>query len=227
MSLTTVTALELNSNVTEKRLNKKKRYNYTQPVMFTERGIGFLVFPDGSFDFNTQAYDKYNNNYYKRTGLKKSRRINDNITHGTPNNYYRHNKYRNRGVSISHDRDGKVRRIGNVYLNYDRTGRIKRIGNVYMNYNRGYGHLTQVGGLYLIYNRYGEIIKTRGRVNRNDNFSDNECLYKKNHRSHDRDYDNRNDWYNNNYIYNNDDNYYYYKQNSKEKKHLKRNKNNK
>jgi hypothetical protein len=30
------------------------RYGYAQPIQFVERGVEFLIFPDGSFDFITE-----------------------------------------------------------------------------------------------------------------------------------------------------------------------------
>lgn len=205
MSLTTVTASEFHHGKKKKYLDKLNRYRNAQPILFVERGVEFMVFPDGSFDFNTHI----NNEYYGYD--KYHRRSNVNATFGAPNNYYRYSKYAGQGVSISHDRDGKVRRIGNIYLNYDRFGKIKRAGNVYMNYNRGNGRLIQVGGLHVTYNRWGEIVRTQGRVNRN--FVNNPRY------NDDCDYNDRNDDYD---IYYDDGMHYYYKQNGKGKKHPKR-----
>ncbi|WP_156113418.1 hypothetical protein [Wocania ichthyoenteri] len=148
IGLTTVSATELNHQDQKTKLNKTKRYRYAQPIMFAERGVEFLVFPDGSFDFNTNYEDTfYNDSYYKK---RTSKRHNINKTYGAPGKRVKHTSYRHRsgGVSISHDRDGKVRRIGNLFLNYDRYGKLKRVGSIYMSYKRN-GTLTQVGGLNL------------------------------------------------------------------------------
>ena len=116
IGLTTVSATEINHHKTENKFDKKKRYRYAQPIIFLERGIEFLIFPDGSFDFNTNpVYNNYHD--YYRQGRSKNR------TYGAPGRYPQSNWHPNRRVSISHDRDGKVRRIGNVYLNYDRFGK--------------------------------------------------------------------------------------------------------
>ncbi len=221
IGLTTVSATELNHQKQKTKLDKTKRYRYAQPIMFVERGIEFLVFPDGSFDFNTNYEDTfYNDSYYK---TRASKRSSVNITYGTPGKRFKYTskRYRNRGVSISHDRDGKVRRIGNLFLNYDRYGKLKRVGSIYMSYKRN-GTLTQVGGLKVKYNHWGEIVFTRGQVNRFSNSCNicgvSSCNMDHNHR--DRDYD-EDDWYDNDYD-DDDDNYYYYKQNGKVKKHKKR-----
>jgi len=217
IGLTTVSATELNRQNKKTKLDKTKRYRYAQPIMFVERGIEFLVFPDGSFDFNTNYENTlYNDSYYRK---RTSKRSSVNMAYGAPGRRIKYTSYRrNTGVLISHDRYGKVRRIGNIFLNYDRHGRIKRVGSIYMSYKRN-GKLAQVGGLNVQYNHWGEIAYTHGKVNRFSN-SCNICGvsacsidHKYNGRNHD---DNHN--YNNN-----DDSYYYYKQRGKVKKHKKRN----
>lgn len=67
---------------------------------------------------------------------------------------------------MSHDRFGRARRIGNVFINYDYAGRVKRIGSVYIQYRHRL--LKQVGGLHIQYNRWGDMISTRGKVNRSN-----------------------------------------------------------
>ncbi|AUP77225.1 hypothetical protein C1H87_00235 [Flavivirga eckloniae] len=224
IGLTTVSATELNHQKLENNLDITKRYRYAQPIKFLERGIEFLIFPDGSFDFNTNANNAcYNDTYFYK---RNSRRGSVNATYGTKHKRYRYNAYRyNNGVSIIHDRDGKVRRIGNVYLNYDRYGKIKRVGSVYMNYNyRRHGRLNQVGGLRVHYNHWGQIINTRGRVKHSSNYCNfcgvQSCTIDHSHRNRDHDDrdDHDNDWDDDD-IYEDDDNYYYYKQNGKTKKH--------
>jgi len=141
-------------------------YRFAEPISFVERGVEFLIFPDGSFDFNTNIEDLYYNanlNYRSST----SRRSSLNVTYGAPGVKARvqYSAPSSRGVLILHDRDGKVRRIGNVFINYDREGRITRAGSVYMRYQRGIGTLRQVGGLRVNYNHWGEIVHVSGAVN--------------------------------------------------------------
>ena len=149
---------------TENNLRITNRYRYTQPILFVERGVEFLIFPNGAFDFNTEIVDgPYGDDVYYRGN--RSRRSSINATWGAPGSAVRYTSVnrRPRGVLVLHDRFGKVRRIGNVFINYDRFGRVKRIGSVYMRYRRGL--LKQVGGLTIQYNRFGDMIGTQGFVN--------------------------------------------------------------
>ena len=233
IGLTTATATEQNNQNSKTKFEKKKKNNrFAQPIMFMERGVEFLIFPDGSFDYNT---NNDNNNYDDTYYRSNSRRSNINVSYRGPNSSinYSSNRYPKRGVSISRDRDGAVRRIGNVYLNYDRYGRITRAGSIFMRYDRGkYSDLSQVGGLQVEFNKYGEIAYTRGQVNRNNSDYCNFCGVNScgmthdfgntrgnghnNHNDHDND-----DWYDNDDGVYNDDGYYYFKQNGKVKKHKK------
>ncbi len=203
LSITTVNATQKQSVTSGNDLEITSRYRYTQPVMFVERGVEFLIFADGSFDFNTDLTPQQHNNfYYRRSNTKRSR---VNRTYGAPG----HTNYHNgpRGVLVTHDRYGRVRRIGNVFINYDRRGRIKRAGTVYMNYRRGL--LKQVGGLHIQYNRHGDIVGTRGFVNySNRDYNNGECSVG----YHDSDID----WTNTN------EDYYYYRKNGKLVKQKKR-----
>jgi len=143
------------------------RYRFAEPIVFFERGVEFLIFPDGSFDFNTEIENTVSQTYYRRT---TTRRASVNTTYGARGtvNHVRYAAPSPRGVIITHDSNGKVRRIGNVFINYDREGRIKRAGSVYMSYQRGNGLLKQVGGLRVNYNRWGEIIHVTGIVNQSN-----------------------------------------------------------
>ena len=141
------------ANATERNNGRSPvDFRNADPIVFTERGVEFYVFPDGQFDFNTRPS---NGEMYNKSG----RRNGPNMTYGAPAN----GQNRNYGVKVEHDYSGKVRRIGNVFINYDANDRIKRVGSVYMTYNR-YA-LTQVGGLQIIYNRRGEIVDFVGAVN--------------------------------------------------------------
>jgi hypothetical protein len=126
-------------------------FRNADPIVFTERGVEFFIFPDGQFDFNTRPS---NGDMYYKSG----RRNGPNATYGSPANF----QNRNYGVKVEHDYKGRVRRVGNVMINYDANDRIKRVGSVYMTYNRF--ALTQVGGLQIIYNRRGQIVDIFGTV---------------------------------------------------------------
>jgi len=131
------------------------RYRYAQPIQFVERGIEFFVFLNGEFDFNTHPV------HYRR-----GRRSSINTTYGAPRVRTRAHRIntRNIGVRVEHDFNGRVRRIGNLFINYDRFGRVKRIGSIYMRYNNRHGTLRRIGGLRLQYNRRGRLIRQIGTV---------------------------------------------------------------
>jgi hypothetical protein len=119
-------------------------YRDAEPIVFLERGIEFMVFPNGELDFNTEPSVNgggHSSNYYRR-GVNNST---------------------NRGTRVEHDSKGRVRRVGNVFINYDYAGRVKRIGNIYMDYGR-YG-LSQIGYLRLLYDNYGHITGATGYIN--------------------------------------------------------------
>ena len=161
-----VAAAEKAQDFDSKDLRITKRYRYMQPIMFVERGVEFLIFPNGEFDFNTDlSYGPISDDYYYRQSNNRRGTINRSI--GAPGTRFRYNRHG--GTLILHDRLGQVRRIGNVFINYDRFGRVKRIGSVYMRYRRGL--LKQVGGLSVQYNRFGDMIGTHGFVN----FSNQDC----------------------------------------------------
>ena len=200
MGLTTVTATETISNTQlDDIVSKNKRYHHAQPILFVERGIEFIIFPNGDFDFNTAAdsygYNDYDDdNMYYRNSNTTTRRGTVTRTVSVPGTTSRYNDYGPRGVQVIHDRYGNVRRIGNVFISYDYYGRVKRLGSVYVRYHRDL--LTQVGGLHLKYNKHGKYIKSYGQVNRH---------WKHNTTYNHFGYDTNNGWDNDN------DNYYYRK----------------
>ena len=197
-------------------VDKNKRYRYAQPIVFMERGVEFLIFPDGTFDFNT-------NNNNARYG-SNSRRSSINATYNGPRvsvNY----STQPRGTQIYRDRNGTIRSIGDVYINYDRYGKITRVGSIFIDYSRGRNAtLSQVGGLRVNYNHYGQIVNIHGQINRYNNNCNVcgtlSCTMDHNNKKGHNDYDRDHDRYDNDDRYD-DDNYYYYKQNGKEKKHKK------
>ena len=194
------------ANATEKNIFSHERRSpvdvrNAEPIVFTERGIQFFVFPDGQFDFNTRP--STGDIYYKQ-----GRRSDVNKTYGAPG----FSRERNYGVKVEHDETGKIRRIGNVFINYDSNDRIKRVGSVYMTYNR-YA-LEQIGGLQIIYNRRGQIIDIIGTVKGGrgyeyspSNNGNNDCDYDNNHNSNNHDRDDDNDSSQNS----NDHDQYYFK----------------
>ena len=203
IGLTTVSTAGQVSATRGNDLNNTARYRFAEPIVFIERGVEFLIFPDGSFDFNTEIEASFSNAYYRTSNL---RRGTVNSTYGAPGTVRRmhYSKPRSRGVIITHDSQGRVRRIGNVFINYNRHGQIKRVGSVYMRYQRGNDQLKQVGGLRVNYNRGGEIVHISGVVNQyNSQFN---YIIGSSH---------------NNYAFNDgnyDDDFYYYRKKGKVKK---------
>jgi len=122
-------------------------YRDAEPIIFRERGIEFMMFLNGEFDFNTRP---------------SGPRYHVNGTNGAPGNrgYYGPSE---RGVRVEHDNFGRVRRIGNVYINYDTLGRVKRIGTIYMSYNSF--AVTRVGNMRIVYDRRGRIINVYDFIN--------------------------------------------------------------
>lgn len=163
IGMTSATASEIVSENRGKDLTITKRYRYTQPILFVERGVEFLIFPDGSFDFNTEYGNWSNDDYYYRGN--SGRRGSINASYNTPGARVNYSapRFGPRGARVIHDRWGNVRRIGNVFINYDWLGRVRRVGSVYMQYHRN--RLVQVGSLRLIYGRKGRLIRTQGHVN--------------------------------------------------------------
>jgi len=213
MTLATVTAAEKVTATIGEDLNIT-RYSYAQPIQFVERGVEFLIFPDGSFDFNTNL-DYSQGDFYYRTRNPRRRGPSVNITFGAPKNFVHFVTPRPRGVLVTHDRDGKVRRIGNVFVNYNRYDQVKRLGSVYIGYNH-FGLLNQVGGLRIRYDRRGNIIAMSGHVN----FSNQDCgiCYSS---SCNVDHFSGHTTLNDNDHFNDNDDFYYYKKDGKTKKQKK------
>nr|WP_321235488.1 hypothetical protein [uncultured Psychroserpens sp.] len=211
LGLTSATATTTGYVVSNGEDFNNARYRFAEPIVFIERGVEFLIFPDGSFDFNTELENNVSDVYYRTS---RTRRSSINTTYGAPGSVSRihySTSSRPRGVIITHDSNGQVRRIGNVFINYDRQGRIKRAGSVYMSYQRGNGFLRQVGGLKVNYNRWGEIVHVSGVVNHNN--SDLNCGVGSGYGG------NQYDGYG--YDGDFDDDFYYYRKNGKIKKHKK------
>lgn len=140
------------ANATDRDYRKSPvDFRNADPIVFTERGVEFFIFPDGQFDFNTRP--STGDVYYKQ-----GRNNSVNKTYGRSANV----PTRNYGVKVEHDNRGRVRRVGNVMINYDANDRVKRVGSVYMTYNR-YA-LDRVGDLQIIYNRRGQIVDIVGAV---------------------------------------------------------------
>ena len=162
-------------------------YRDAEPIIFRERGIEFMLFPNGEFDFNTRP---------------SGPRYHVNGTNGAPGTrgYYGTSE---RGVRVEHDNFGRVRRVGNTYINYDAFGRVKRIGTIYMSYNSF--AVTRVGNMRIVYDRRGRIVDVYGFINyANGGYNYNPGTHYSSGNGHYDDDDDYGDGYN-------DDDYYYYR----------------
>ena len=169
-------------------------YRDAEPIIFRERGIEFMLFPNGEFDFNTRP---------------SGPRYHVNGTNGAPGTrgYYGPSE---RGIRVEHDNFGRVRRVGNVYINYDAFGRVKRIGTIYMSYNSF--AVTKVGNMRIVYDRRGRIVDVYGFINHaNGGYNYNPGTHYSGGNGH---YDDDEDYGDD---YNDDDYYYYRKDGSKAK----------
>ena len=163
-------------------------YRDAEPIIFRERGIEFMLFPNGEFDFNTRPSGPR----YAVNGTNRAP--------GT-RGYYGTSE---RGIRVEHDTFGRVRRVGNVYINYDAFGRVKRIGTIYMSYNSF--AVTRVGNMRIMYDRRGRIIDVYGFINHANSgyfYNPKGAYYSDGNSGYDHD----NDYGDND----NDDEYYYYK----------------
>lgn len=208
----TAATLEVKTNVEPQGEGFKNiaSYRYVEPIMFIEHGVEFLIFPDGSFDFNSNLNmsSKAHNPTYYKDNISLRRSSVKGIQGATKNSHSYYRATRNQGVIIQHDHNGKVTRVGDVFVNYDRAGKVKRLGSVYMNYDRS-GKLSQVGDLHVRYNRWDEIVSTQGVVNRANTNNRYETYYTTAQASPVYSY------------YSTQDDYYYYKKGGKVKKQKK------
>lgn len=108
-------------------------YYSDNAIEFVERGIKFYIFLDGEFDFNTAPTAHVD--YIYKNGRRTSKR------------------YTPRGIRIERDYQGRIRRVGNVFISYTFDDKIKRIGSVFVKYN--HNRMKKVGDLKIIYNSHG------------------------------------------------------------------------
>jgi len=144
MMVSTFGAMESIKPVTEV-VDFNDNFYDDQAIEFVERGIKFYVFLDGAFDFNTVRIAEVD--YLYKNGRRTPR-------HMAP-----------RGIRIERDYQGRIRRIGNVFISYTYNDKVKRIGSVFVKYNRS--RMQSVGNLKIVYNRHRVrfIGNVKGRYN--------------------------------------------------------------
>ena len=69
------------------------------------------------------------------------------------------------GDNVSYGINGKVSRVGNVYISYGINGQVSMVGDVYISYDVN-GKVSKVGNLYISYGINGKITGTSGYVRR-------------------------------------------------------------
>ncbi|MEP0265147.1 hypothetical protein [Dokdonia sp.] len=146
-----VTNLDHNNNTTG------IRYNVPQSISFVQRGVKFIVYPNGEFDFRFS-----NPQHHGRRG------------HNAPGTTYSNRG--NRGY-VAYDYLGNATKVGRNYIGYNRNCDVNQIGNITLRY--AHGRLVRVGNLRVYYDHYGDISHTKGYVthyshNNNYNTYDND-----------------------------------------------------
>jgi hypothetical protein len=127
----------------EDKVATRNAYRYNDSFIFVENGITFSVYPDGEFDF------------YIDNRISGSR---NGVTFNSGFDYSPYAQYDDYGaviqvenVPIFYDFYGRVEQIGDVNINY-RNGRVRRVGGMYVYYNNR-GFYDYHTGYINIYNR--------------------------------------------------------------------------
>ncbi len=125
------------------KVAERNTYRYNNSYIFVEEGITFAVYPDGEFDF------------YIDNRIGRQRR---NVTFNSGFDYSPYAQYDDYGaviqvenIPIYYDYYGRVSQVGSVDINY-RNGRVNRLGNMYVYYNRR-GFYDYHTGFINVYNR--------------------------------------------------------------------------
>ncbi|WP_167596503.1 hypothetical protein [Leeuwenhoekiella sp. ZYFB001] len=124
---------------------------HLEPVVFIERGVEFLVYPDGTLDFNLPPASISLN----------GRRVNQ--IYYNPNSVYGSNQAYRKGY-IQYNRNGQVAQIGNLNIDYHRNGSVEKIGDIALTYKKG--RLDKIGNLKMHYDRSGRIYKQTGTISK-------------------------------------------------------------
>ncbi len=134
----------------DNKVATRNAYRYNNSFIFVENGITFSVFSDGEFDFHISDRASFGANFnFGRT----------NITFNSGYDYNPYAQYDDYGaviqvenVPIYYDHYGRVTQIGDVNIAY-RNGRVFRMGSMYVYYNHN-GYYDYHTGYINIYNRH-------------------------------------------------------------------------
>ena len=122
---------------------------YLQPVVFITQGVEFLIYPDGTLDYNLPPASVSLN----------GRRVNQ--VYYNPNSVYDSGRNYRRGY-VQYHGNGQVAQIGRLGIDYHRNGRVGRIGDIAVTYKKG--RLDRIGNLKMHYDRSGRIYKQTGSI---------------------------------------------------------------
>lgn len=131
------------ASTADDKVAERNAYRYNNSFIFLEDGITFAVYPDGEFDF------------YIDSRIGRNRR---NVTFNSGFDYSPFAQYDDYGaviqvenIPVYYDFYGRVSQIGSVDINY-RNGRVNRLGNMFVYYNRR-GFYDYHTGFINVYNR--------------------------------------------------------------------------
>ncbi|MGB5556119.1 MAG: hypothetical protein WBM83_15795 [Flavobacteriaceae bacterium] len=131
------------NSTNEDKVAPRNAYRYNNSFIFVENGITFSVYPDGEFDFYIDNYVNGHNNK---------------ITFNSGYDYSPYAQYDDYGAVIQventpiyYDYYGRVTQIGDVDVAY-RNGRVFRMGGMYVYYNNN-GYYDYHTGYINVYNR--------------------------------------------------------------------------
>ena len=140
-----VSASTANSNNSNSYYN-----NYGESFTFVERGVTFAVFQNGEFDFYINPRKDLHIGYHGN-GV--------NISFNAGYNYDAYVQYDDFGaviqvedIYIDYDYYGRVDRIGNTRISYN-NGRLVRLGGLYVHYDR-HGYYSHCNGYINVFNRH-------------------------------------------------------------------------
>lgn len=144
-----VLSTSVQATTSENKVAIRNAYNYNNSFIFVENGITFSVYPDGEFDFYID--NRFNTGAQINMG-RGSLSFNSGYDYSA---YVQYDDYgavlQVENVPIYYDYYGRVTQIGDVDIRYN-NGRVRRVGGLYVYYNhRGlFSHYT---GYINIYNR--------------------------------------------------------------------------
>ncbi|NNE03058.1 MAG: hypothetical protein HKN52_07820 [Eudoraea sp.] len=145
-----VLSTSVEAATSENKVAIRNAYNYNNSYIFVENGITFSVYPDGEFDF-------YINNRFNAGAQVNFGRGSLTFNSGYDyNGYVQYDDYgavlQVENVPVYYDYYGRVTQIGRVDIRYN-NGRVRRVGGLYVYYNRR-GHFSHYTGYINIYNRH-------------------------------------------------------------------------